>query len=114
VAREGRLNPRIVTYLGAALIATGVVLLAVAWSLVAGKSEVALQVPYVLSAGFPGAGLVVVGVGLLVIGVRETDAKVRRQQQQELIGLLAVLREDLAAPPVPPATPKRRTRKAGG
>ena len=111
--REG-LNPRILTFAGVALIVVGVVLLAVAWSLVAGKAEVALQVPYVMSAGFPGVGIVVVGVGLLVIGVRETDARTRRRQQQELVDLMAVLRAELAVPTPKPAPAARRTRKAVG
>ena len=113
VSREVRVNPRIFTYAGVALIAAGVVLLAVAWSLVAGKSQVALQVPYLLSAGFPGLGLVVVGVGAMVVGVRETDARARRRQREEMLGLMTALREELAAQPAKVAAP-RRTRKATG
>lgn len=88
-------SPRWWTYLGVALLLAGCVLLAVAWGLAAGKTEVALQLPYLLSAGLPGVGLVVVGVGLVLVGVRETDARARRRQQQELVGLLTVLRDEL-------------------
>lgn len=89
-------DPRVWTFLGVALIAGGIALLAVAWGLVAGQAQVALQIPYLLSAGLPGAGLIVVGIGSVVIGVRESDARVRRRQQQELLGLLTVLRDELS------------------
>jgi hypothetical protein len=93
----------------------GCVLLAVGWGLAAGKSQVALQIPYLLSAALPGVGLVVVGVGLVVVGVRETEAKARRQQQQELAALITVLRDELAAKETPaPVARPRRARKAVG
>jgi hypothetical protein len=110
-------TPRIWTYLGMLALAGGCVLLAVGWGLAAGKSQVALQVPYLLSAALPGVGLVVVGIGLVIIGVRETDAKARRQQQQELAALITVLRDELAVrEPVAaaPAARPRRVRKAVG
>lgn len=108
-------TPKIWIYLGVLVLAAGSVLLAVAWGLAAGQTEVALQIPYVLSAGFPGIGLVVVGVGLVVVGVRETDARTRRSQQQELATVLTAIRDGLATKEesAPPARP-RRARKATG
>jgi hypothetical protein len=117
----GRKLDRVWIYLGVVVLAGGCVLLAVAWGLAAGKTEVALQIPYLLSAGLPAVGLVIVGVGLVVVGVRETDARIRRRQQQDLVGLLTVLRDELAskaavaASEPPPAAPRpRRSRKAAG
>jgi hypothetical protein len=92
-------DPKVWTYLGVALLVAGCVLLAVAWGLVAGKTQVSIQIPYLLSAGFPGVGLVMVGIGLVILGARESDARARRQQQEELINLLTVLREELNAEP---------------
>jgi hypothetical protein len=110
------IDPKIWTYVGVALLIAGCALVALAWGLAAGKTEVALQIPYLLSAGLPGAGLAVVGTGLVLLGSREADAQARRHQQQELVSLLTVLRDELnaepAAPPTPPAAKPRRTRKA--
>jgi hypothetical protein len=113
VPSEQRLDPRIWTYLGVALVAAGCVLLGIAWGYAAGQIQVALQIPYVLSAGLPGVGLGVVGIGLISIGSRESDARKRRSQQQELIGLLKALRDELkVVEPAPaPATPAPRTRR---
>jgi hypothetical protein len=102
------------TYLGVAAVVAGCVLLAVAWGLAAGHTQVAIQIPYVMSAGFPGVGLVVIGVGLVVVGVRETDSRARRLQQQELLVLLGVLRDEIAAKPAAPAPRARAPRKAAG
>jgi hypothetical protein len=117
-AASGRsVDPRVWTFAGVGMLAAGCVLLAVAWGLAAGQTQVSLQIPYVMSAGFPGVALVVVGIGLVVVGARETDARARRRQQQELIGLLVVLRDELKAVESVPAAPiarARRSRKAAG
>lgn len=106
-------EPRVFTLLGIVLIAAGCVLLGVAWGLAAGQTQVSLQVPYVLSAGLPGVGLVVVGVGLAIVGARESDARARRRQHDELLTLLGLLREEVAASREEAAKP-RRTRRAAG
>jgi hypothetical protein len=112
---KGGIDPRVWTYVGVALLVAGCVLVVVAWGLTAGKTQVGLQIPYLLSAGFPGVGLAVVGTGLVVLGSREADAQARRHQQLELVSLLTVLRDELNAEPVPPPSAParpRRTRKA--
>ncbi|HWC36204.1 MAG TPA: hypothetical protein VG650_15465 [Mycobacteriales bacterium] len=106
------LEPRVLTVLGILLLAAGCVLLGVAWGLAAGQTLVSLQLPYLLSAGLPGIGLVVVGVGLVVIGAREADARARRAQQQELIALLGLLRDEVAALRAEPPSAPRRSRQA--
>lgn len=113
-------DPRILTVVGIVLIAAGCVLLGVAWGRAAGQVLVSEQIPYLLSAGLPGVGLVIVGVGLVVVGAREGDARARRRQNQELLTLLGLLRDEVAASrwvpePEPGPEPKpRRTRKAVG
>ena len=49
-----------------ALPVIGIVLMAIAWYAASGTAYVADQIPYVISGGFIGLGLVVVGVGLFV------------------------------------------------
>ncbi|HVV76362.1 MAG TPA: hypothetical protein VHC43_10030 [Mycobacteriales bacterium] len=104
-------DPRVITVLGIVLIAAGCVLLGVAWGLAAGQVLVSEQVPYVLSAGLPGIGLVVVGVGLVVVGARESDARARRRQNAELLTLLGLLRDEVAALRETPPSKPRRARK---
>lgn len=108
------LEPRVITVLGILLIAVGCVMLGVAWGGAAGETLVSLQVPYLLSAALPGLGVVVLGVGLVVVGAREADARVRRRQHEELLTLLALLRDEVATSNQPPTVKPRRTRKAAG
>jgi hypothetical protein len=106
-------DPRILTVLGIVLIAGGCVLLGVGWGLAAGQVLVSEQIPYLLSAALPGVGLVIVGVGLVVVGARESDARARQRQSDELLTLLGLLRDEIAAGRDRPA-PKPRTRKVAG
>ena len=71
-------------YLGVVAIAVGFALLGVAWADVAGLTIVAMQTPYLVSAGFTGLGLAVVGVVVLVTGVRRQDGA-RRDRQYETL-----------------------------
>jgi hypothetical protein len=105
------LEPRAFTVLGVLLIAVGCALIGVAWGLAAGETLVSTQVPYVLSAGLPGVGLVIVGVGLVIVGVREFDTRARRQQHTELLTLLGLLRDEVAALHEEAAPQPRRARK---
>lgn len=81
--------PRLLTWLGVVLCAVGFVLVAVAWGRSAGLTNVALQVPYVISAGFTGLGLVVVGVTLVSIDAKRADSAERTRQLRELRDVLA-------------------------
>lgn len=62
------------TWCGLALAALGFVFLAYGWGRVAGLTNVALQVPYVVSAGFTGLGLIAVGCTLISVQARRQDA----------------------------------------
>lgn len=87
--------PRLLTWAGVLLCAVGFVLVAVAWGRSAGLTNVALQVPYVISAGFTGLGLVVVGVTLVSIDAKRADAAERSRQLRELRDVLADVRRRL-------------------
>jgi len=83
------------TWVGVLLSAAGLVLIAVAWGRVAGLTNVGLQMPYVVSAGFTGLGLVAVGLAVVSISTKRDDAAERSRQLRELREVLADLRAEL-------------------
>lgn len=84
--------PHLGTWAGVGLAAVGLVLVAIAWGRTAGLTNVGLQVPYVVSAGFTGLGLVVVGMTLVSVSAKRADAAERTRQLRELRDVLAELR----------------------
>jgi hypothetical protein len=87
-----RAVPHLGTWAGLLIAAAGAVLLVVAWARTAALTDVGLQVPYVVSAGLTGLGLVVVGMTVVSISAKVEDARERRRQLGELRELLAELR----------------------
>ncbi|MDP9181699.1 MAG: hypothetical protein M3P04_02835 [Actinomycetota bacterium] len=83
------------TWVGVAISAFGLVLIAIAWGRTAGLTNVGLQTPYVISAGFTGLGLVVVGITVVSITAKRADAAERTRQLRELRDILADLRQQL-------------------
>jgi hypothetical protein len=94
-AQALRAVPHVGTWAGVLLAAIGAVLLVVAWVKVAALTNVALQLPYVVSAGFTGLGLVAVGLTVVNLAAKQEDARERSRQAAELRGLLAELRTSL-------------------
>lgn len=82
------------TYLGIAVVALGFALLMIAWGQTAGETNVALQLPYLLSGGLSGLGLIMVGVTIVSVAAKRRDAQLRLQQTDLLA---AALRELSAA-----------------
>jgi len=80
---------------GVVVSTAGLVLIAIAWGRTAGLTQVALQTPYVISAGFTGLGLVVVGLALVSVTVKQADAAERTRQLRELRDVLADLRQQV-------------------
>jgi hypothetical protein len=87
--------PNLGTWAGVAVSAIGLVLIAVAWGRTAGLTQVGLQTPYVISAGFTGLGLVVVGITVVSITAKRADAAERTRQLRELRDILHDLRQQL-------------------
>lgn len=83
------------TYIGIGLVATGIVLISIAWGQVAGETNVALQMPYLLSGGMIGLALVLVGLTVVNIAAKRRDAALRTQQTELLADALAELRATL-------------------
>jgi hypothetical protein len=81
----------LLTWAGLAVISGGFILIAVAWGRTAGLTDVGLQMPYVMSAGFTGLGLICSGITLVAIDARLRDAAARRAQSLALRDALAEL-----------------------
>ncbi len=71
-----------------AVAGIGFVVIAVTWGLVAGTAEVARQIPYLISGGLTGIGLVIVGIGLLIVAIRIRESEARKAQYEELAALM--------------------------
>ena len=84
------------TYAGIAIAAIGFALIAFAWSKVAGIADnVALQMPYLVSGGLTGLGLVMVGVTVVNVAAKRRDGLLRQQQTELLADALHELRTTL-------------------
>jgi hypothetical protein len=84
---RSRRGPLLV-YIGLAVCAAGFGLIAVCWGEVAGHLNVALQIPYVVSAGFTGIGLIVLGTMIVSIAVRQIETGKREAQTAQMVAAL--------------------------
>jgi hypothetical protein len=71
--------------IGIVLCAVGFVLIAYCWSQVGLRMAVADQVPYIVSAGFTGMGLILVGAMIVSIQVRRRDAEQQFRRLEQLV-----------------------------
>ena len=84
------------TYLGVAVIAVGFALIGVAWAQIAALTNVALQMPYLVSAGFTGLALVMLGLIVVNIAAKRQDAAGRARQMQTLTETFQALQREIA------------------
>lgn len=89
-------TPGIATWIGVGLIAAGAIVVAVGWAKSAGITEVGRQIPILISAGFTGLGLLVVGVTIVNLSAKAQESQRRQEQADELASILAALRHRLA------------------
>jgi hypothetical protein len=82
-------------YLGVLVVIAGFTMLAIGWSSVAGEVDVWRQMPYVLSAGLPGVGLVMTGLVLVNVAVRRQDGANRRRENAMVAEALHKLQQSL-------------------
>jgi hypothetical protein len=83
------------TYIGVLVALIGFGLIAIAWAKVAGLVDVWRQMPYVLSAGLPGLGLVMTGLVTINVSARRQDAAQRARQMATLTEALRDLQRSL-------------------
>jgi hypothetical protein len=80
------------TWLGVGAVALGFVLIALAWGDVAHESQIYKQLPYIVSAGFSGLGLIIAGVTIVNVATRQRDTLQRNRQMERLITIMAELK----------------------
>jgi hypothetical protein len=80
------------TVLALGVIAVGFILIGIAWRQVAVETQVALQLPYLISGGLFGLALVIVGATGVVVAAKRRDAAMREQQTMLLADALNELR----------------------
>jgi hypothetical protein len=80
-------------YLGLVIALAGFLLLFVGWARVAGLTNVSQQMPYVMSAGLPGLGLVMSGLVLVNVATRRRDAAERLRQIETMTAAVRVLQD---------------------
>jgi hypothetical protein len=80
------------TYIGVGIAVIGFVLILVAWGQVAGETQVYLQVPYLVSAGLSGLGLVMVGLTVVNVAAKQRDALDRDRQMDQMVSILGELK----------------------
>ena len=83
------------TYVGIAVVAIGFALIGIAWAKVAALTNVALQLPYVVSAGISGLAVVMCGVLIVNVAAKRQDAAERARQMERLTSIMAELKEAL-------------------
>lgn len=87
---------RLPTYVGVVVTAVGFALIALAWAKIAALTDVALQLPYLVSAGLTGLALVMVGLIVINIAAKRQDAAERARQMQALNESLSELAAAIA------------------
>ena len=98
----------ILTYLGILVTAAGFVVILLAWGRVAGQTAVPLQMPYLLSGGLTGLGLILIGVTLINVNVKRQDAAARERQMGQLREVLGEIKSLLATGEAVPESPEAK------
>lgn len=93
-----RTVPHLDVWAAVLIMSSGAVLLFVAWAKTASRTDVAFQIPYVISCGFTGLGLIVVGLTVLNLSVKRAQTRERSRQSAQLHELVAELRRAIDAP----------------
>jgi hypothetical protein len=86
-------------WLGLFLAAAGFGLIAVTWGKTAGLVNVAEQIPYLVSGGLTGLGLILVGLLVINLSVKRREALERARQLEEVRDALVRLRAAIEGDP---------------
>ena len=83
------------TYVGVAVGLIGFALIGYAWAKIAGLVDVWRQMPYLVSAGLPGLGLVMTGLVIINVSARRQDSAARARQMATLTEAMRDLQRSL-------------------
>ncbi|MDT7572852.1 MAG: hypothetical protein QOE05_3026 [Actinomycetota bacterium] len=83
------------TLIGLVVVVGGFGLLGIAWGRIARETNVALQLPYLVSAGLTGLGLIMAGLVVVNISAKRQDAAERARQMDQLTLVLRELKASL-------------------
>jgi hypothetical protein len=84
------------TYVGIAIAAAGFVVIMYTWGEVAALTAVPLQLPYLVSGGLVGLGLILTGLTLVNINAKRQDAAARERQLGQVREVLTEVKALLA------------------
>jgi xanthine/uracil permease len=87
------------TITGVVVVGLGLLLIAVAWSQVAGEANVARQVPYLVSGGIFGLALVLIGLTVINVASKRRETALREQQTRLLADAVDQLGDTLRDDP---------------
>ncbi len=82
--------------LGLGIVVAGFAVVLFAWGEVAGLDNLALQLPYLISGGMFGLGLVFLGLAVVVVSIVQQAASARDRELQELQRILRQMADLLA------------------
>ena len=85
----------VLTFVGIAVTVLGFALIGYAWVKVAALIDVWRQMPYVVSAGLPGLGLVMTGLVVINVSARRQDGASRARQMATLAEALRELQNSI-------------------
>lgn len=92
------------TYLGIAVAAAGFVVILITWGEVGALTAVPLQMPYLLSGGLVGLGLIMTGLTLISVNAKRMDAAARERQLGQVREVLSEIKLLLAGDATPTET----------
>lgn len=83
------------TCVGVVIVLAGFGLIGYGWSQIAGLVDVWRQMPYLVSAGLPGLGLILSGLVLINVSARRQDSAARARQMETLTEAMRDLQQAL-------------------
>jgi hypothetical protein len=83
------------TCFGVVVALAGFGLIGYAWSQIAGLVDVWRQMPYLVSAGLPGLGLILTGLVIINVSARRQDSAARARQMETLTEAMRDLQRSL-------------------